>query len=295
MGSLSLAPDGRTLAVRVGPVDRITAPALCDLDSPKLSSRLLAPDDSSRIEWLATLVTRPGRPWRRSRRPPRPEGPRDRPARPALAPADPRRVRGELRRLPSPPPDRPDGPAALQPAVRRPAGRAPGGRPARRGPAVLRLPPRGLLRRPGLARRDGAPGRHPRPPGEAPGHPGADLHRPGPGRPARRTASYLKEIERRPARRIEWAVDGYRITEAEPVDGQGWPEYLEWRASQVQAQLLDEGPDHHVNPDAPKFNFGFDPGLPRNNPAFPDRPLFIEEIPPRPRPNRPPPGGNPRR
>ncbi len=56
MGSLSLSPDGRTLAARVGPVAHLSAPALCDLESSDLRSRLIAPDDSSRVEWIASLV-----------------------------------------------------------------------------------------------------------------------------------------------------------------------------------------------------------------------------------------------
>ena len=57
MGSLSISPDGSTLAARVGAIDRLGAPALCDLESPDLRSRLIAPDDASRVEWIATLVT----------------------------------------------------------------------------------------------------------------------------------------------------------------------------------------------------------------------------------------------
>ena len=56
MGSLSLSPDGQTLAARVGAIDRITAPALCDVERRDRRIRLIAPDDASRIEWVATLV-----------------------------------------------------------------------------------------------------------------------------------------------------------------------------------------------------------------------------------------------
>ena len=51
--ALARRPDPR----RPGRAGRpAPAPALCDLESPDLRSRLIAPDDASRIEWIATLV-----------------------------------------------------------------------------------------------------------------------------------------------------------------------------------------------------------------------------------------------
>ncbi len=56
VGSLSLSPDGRTLALRVGTSEQLSSPVLCDLESSDLKSRLVAPDDSARLEWIATLT-----------------------------------------------------------------------------------------------------------------------------------------------------------------------------------------------------------------------------------------------
>ena len=55
-GSLSLSPDGRTLAARVGSSERLLAPVLTDLEAGDLKARLVAPDDSARLEWIATLT-----------------------------------------------------------------------------------------------------------------------------------------------------------------------------------------------------------------------------------------------
>lgn len=56
IGSLSFSPDGKTLAARVGPVDQLAAPLLCDTESSELEVRLIAPDDSTRLDWIATLI-----------------------------------------------------------------------------------------------------------------------------------------------------------------------------------------------------------------------------------------------
>ncbi len=56
VGSLSMSPDGRTLAARVGSQDQLSSPVLCDLEASDLKSRLVAPDDPARLEWIATLI-----------------------------------------------------------------------------------------------------------------------------------------------------------------------------------------------------------------------------------------------
>ena len=56
VGSLACSPDGRTLAARSGTTSAPGYPIFCDTESPDLRSRLVAPDDSARIEWIATLT-----------------------------------------------------------------------------------------------------------------------------------------------------------------------------------------------------------------------------------------------
>ncbi len=56
VGSLSFSPDGRTLAARVGAADHLSSPIFCDTDAPEPKTRLVAPDDSCRLEWIATLT-----------------------------------------------------------------------------------------------------------------------------------------------------------------------------------------------------------------------------------------------
>ena len=56
VGSLSFSPDGRTLAARSGTTDSQGYPVVCDTESADLRSRLIAPDDSARLEWIATLT-----------------------------------------------------------------------------------------------------------------------------------------------------------------------------------------------------------------------------------------------
>jgi Tol biopolymer transport system component len=54
LGALAVSPTGLTLAVRVGPPDILSPPALCDPESRELT--LIAPDDAARAEWIGTLV-----------------------------------------------------------------------------------------------------------------------------------------------------------------------------------------------------------------------------------------------
>ena len=300
MGSLSLSPDGRTLAARVGSIDRISAPALCDLDSTDLRSRLLAPDDSSRIEWIATLVTAA-----RATLAALPTASTDpnvpstaRLDRPTMLP-----ILGEFEA---------NSEAAFRLRRIGKMGRPLCDRPANAPPAdpevAILLDEARLFfdyllenHTAALASLDVLEGR-----AETPDRRtrllairGQIYIAQGKVDRAMHTASYLKELERKPARRIEWTIDGYKVTDTEPIAGQGWPEYLAWRASQVRAMLHDEGPEDHPNPDAPRVNFGFDPVMPRGNLVFPDRPFLIDVIPPqdpaerrvpppRPRPNREP-------
>ena len=56
VGSLSFSPDGRTLAARVGTEDHLSAPVLYDTEGGEPKTRLVAPDDPARLEWIAILV-----------------------------------------------------------------------------------------------------------------------------------------------------------------------------------------------------------------------------------------------
>ncbi len=292
MGSLSLSPDGQTLAVRVGSIDRISAPALCDLYSNDQRSRLLAPDDTSRIEWIATLVAA---------------------------------ARGTLAALPTASTD-PKVPATAR--LDRPTLLPILGEFEWNSQASYRLRKIGRMGRPLCDRPAEAP---PAAPEVAAlldearlffdylkedysaalasleildgrdGSPDVKTRllavraqiaiAQGKVERAQHTATYLKELEPRPARRVEWTSEGYKVTDTEPVAGQGWPEYLTWRASQVHALLHDEGPENHINPDNPRLNFD-EPGFPRGDPFVPDRQFFNE--PRRPPPDRPLPGDIPR-
>ena len=55
MGGLSVSPAGKKLALRLGPPDVASLPAVLDLDTEKLT--LLVPDDDARLEWLATIIS----------------------------------------------------------------------------------------------------------------------------------------------------------------------------------------------------------------------------------------------
>ena len=54
IGALAIAPGGRLLALRVGAPGYLSPPALCDLTTDRLTP--VVPDDSARVEWLATLI-----------------------------------------------------------------------------------------------------------------------------------------------------------------------------------------------------------------------------------------------
>jgi Tol biopolymer transport system component len=54
IGALALAPDGQTLALRVGSPGDLSPPALLDLTTRRFTP--LVPDDTARLAWLAGLV-----------------------------------------------------------------------------------------------------------------------------------------------------------------------------------------------------------------------------------------------
>jgi Tol biopolymer transport system component len=279
MGSLSLSPDGRTLAARVGSLDHLSAPALCDLESPDLRSRLIAPDDGSRVEWIATLL--------RSARsilaalPTAAVDPRDpskgRSQRPTLLP-----IHGEfepnseptfrLRRIgrmgrplcdrpTDAPPAGPELAAVLDEArlffdyLREDYSAAMGSLEAleaRVDSPDRRLRLLGVRAQIFLAQ--------------------GQLDRAG------QTIAYLRAHEPRPARRLESTGGRFTLT-PEPIPGRGWPDYLAARAEAVRSMLHDEGPALHVNPDALRPGPGLEPPGPRLDLLLPDRLLPIEPIP----------------
>jgi hypothetical protein len=54
IGALAVNPNNRLLALRVGPPDSLSPPALCDLTTDRVVP--LVPDDAARVEWLTTLT-----------------------------------------------------------------------------------------------------------------------------------------------------------------------------------------------------------------------------------------------
>ena len=260
MGSLSLSPDGRTLAARIGPVDRLSAPALCDLESSDLRSRLLTPDDSSRVEWIACLVASARSILAAlpvaSTEPKTPAATRiDRPnILPILTEFEPNSdPTYRLRRIGR-------------------LGRPLCDRPADAPPADPELAP--ILAEARLffdyLREDYAAALESLEALEARADTPQDrarlqvirvqifLNR-GEIERARKAIAYLKDREPGPTRRLEWAGGNYQISE-EPTTGRGWPDYLALRAESIRAMMREDGPGHHANPDNPRFNSrGLDP------------------------------------
>ncbi len=290
MGSLSISPDGSTLAARIGAIDRLGAPALCDLESQEPRTRLIAPDDASRIEWIATLVT----------------AARSILASLPTASADPK----------SPSSSRLDRPSLL-PIL---------GEFDPNSEQVIRLRKIGKLGRPLCDRPASAPAAEPdvvalidearlffdylsdnySPALKALETLEARVETPeqracllsvraqiylaqGQVDRAGETISFLRSLVRKPAKRIEWNGMGYELTAVDSPrgEGQGWPDYLAWRASKVREILHEDGADFHFNPDGPRVNFGFDPFAPRVNPLFPDRPFLNQPMIPQGPGNRP--------
>jgi WD40-like Beta Propeller Repeat len=279
MGSLSLSPDRRTLAARIGSIDRLAAPALCDLESPDLRTWLIAPDDESRVEWIATLVGAArtilaGLPTP-STDPKDPSAPRV--ERPTLLP-----VLGEFE-------------ASSEPTYRlRRIGRM--GRPLCDRPAEAAPPSPELaaildearlffdyLREDysaalgsleALEERSETPDRRFRLLGVraqiflAQGK----LDRAG------QTIAYLLEQDPKPSLRLEATGAGYALT-AEPLPGRGWPTYLGLKAESIRSALRDETPENNHNPDGPRPPGRFDPPALRLNLFLPDRPIGIEPAP----------------
>jgi hypothetical protein len=263
-GSLSLSPDGRYLAARVGPVDQLSPPAICEVEADRFPSRLIAPDDESRVEWVATLVsaaraiTGPGTPGK--------------PARPTLLPVANEADKGSetatrlarIGRLGRPICDRPEGSPAADPTVAAVLAEARLFFDALRGDHAAALSslealepladtPDRRLRLLGvraqlfLAR--------------------GDLDR------ASRTIAYLREVEEKPGRPVEWTSRGYVLGPASTVSG--WSAGLAAKLTEARELIKIErgGPDGHPNPDNPT------PDLLRPDPA-----RFLRSTPPRPTP-----------
>ena len=218
-------PIGRTLAARIGSIDRLSAPAFCDLESPDLRTWLIAPDDESRVEWIATLVAlgpddprRPARPLDRPQEPPR---------RPASSGPRSCRSRANSRRTPS----RPTGSGGSAGWAARSATGRPRPRPPR--PSSPRSSTRPACSSTTSARitpRPWAPSRRWR---SGPTRPigGSACSGSGPRSSWRRarldragqTIAYLREQDPKPAHRLEATGSGYKLT-AEPLPGRGWPD-----------------------------------------------------------------------
>ena len=112
---------------------------------------------------------------------------------------------------------------------------------------------------------------------------------------ASRSIAFLRDLDPRPARRIEWDGAEYRLTDPDRPRGShhpGWPDYLAWRVSKAREVLHDDGAGVRFNPDAPRPNLGFEPFNIRGLPIVPERPLFADPVPPQVPANRP--GGLPR-
>ncbi|WP_435006023.1 biopolymer transporter Tol [Tundrisphaera lichenicola] len=272
MGSLSLSPDGRILAARVGPIDRLSAPALCDLESPDLRSRLIAPDDESRVEWIATLVQaarlilanlppaslEPSNPSAR------------RIERPTLLPvlgefegnSEPtfrlRRIGRMGRPLCNRPEDAPAASAELREILDE----------ARLFFDYLQEDYSAALKSlEALEGQAATPERRFRLLGVR-----AQIYlAQGRVEQAGRTIAYLKDRERKPSLRIEATGAGYALS-PELDSFQGWPEYLETRALVIRAILHDEPLEPHFNPDAPRPMSPFDAPELNLNQIFRDPP-----------------------
>jgi hypothetical protein len=54
LGAISVCPTNRKLAFRAGVADMLASPAICDPEDEHV--RMLTPDDSARVEWVALLV-----------------------------------------------------------------------------------------------------------------------------------------------------------------------------------------------------------------------------------------------
>ena len=252
MGSLSLSPDGRTLAARVGTTDRLSAPALCDLESNDLRTRLIAPDDSTRVEWIATLV--------RSARLILGALPAAGSDRPTILP-----VLGEF-----------EANSEILHRLRR-IGRA--GRPLCDRPASL--PPASpelaalldearlffdYLRRDYGAALDSLETLEAR--AETPDRRSRLLSvraqlflAQGMHDRAAHAVDYLRDRQPRPRFRLEVAGGKFSLT-PETIPGRGWPDYLRSKVEAARVADQDVPTEPHLNPDAPRGPEGFElPGI----------------------------------
>ena len=280
MGSLSLSPDNRTLAARIGSSDRLSPPALCDLESSDQRSRLIAPDDNSRVEWVATLLTS-ARVILSSL--PTASGDPKVPAssrlnRPSLLP-----ILGEfevnsemvfrLRRIGKMGRPLCDRPADAPPPTPEVASILDEARlffdylGENYSAALSSLEP--------LIEKAETPDRRVR----LLGIRAQIFIAQGKIDRAGQTIAFLRELERKSPRALEWDGSHYVWTGPEATVNRDWPDYLAWRASAVRSMLHEDAPDNLKDVEAPRANFNFDAVLPRANPIFPDRP-FNEPMPP---------------
>ena len=280
MGSLAISPDGSTLAARIGPAGRLNAPALCDLEAADLRARLIAPDDPSRIEWIATLVGA---------------------------------ARSILASLPTPSAD-PKSPSSA--SIVRPTLLPILGEFDANSEQTSRLRRIGKLGRPLCDRPADAPPAGPGITGLldearlffdylAEDHTAAlrslEILEGGLRAPERRAAlqsvraqiflakgqfdradraiAFLAGFDRKPARTIEWDGAGYHWAQGEAPRPSGWPAYLATRAAKVREALAGDGEGLFFNPDAPRPDPNLDPFNGRFNQGLPDRPFLNDPAP----------------
>lgn len=294
VGSLALTPDGQTLAARVGGPDQLSAPLLCDLASGEPKTRLIAPDDSTRLEWIEiltrtarTILAKVARPRVRVAGEPLALD------RPTILPLASELVHdqeslGRLRRigrLGRPLCDRPAEAADASPAVRQVIDEARLFFDYLREdyPAAL-----GDLER--LERAADAPDRRL----AMLGLRAQILVNQGRIGPARRIITYLDRLEGDAPRRVEWAGGRYELTpEARP--DRGWPRFLAEAAAKPPAPADDAGRvGPRVNPMPMRNPPLFEPEPPPQFRLAPPFQLPIEPpFPPR-RPSPPPPQSLPR-
>ena len=298
VGSLSCSPDGRTLAARSGSTSSLGYPVFCDTESPDLRSRLVAPDDSARLEWIATLTRAArliiaGLPSTSIR----PDAHRPRSVeRPTLLPVQSEfaanaeashRLR-RIGRMGRPLCDRAPESGNLDPATRRIFDEA------RLFFDYLREDYGSALIT--LADLEGT--------AETPDHRVALLTiraqilvNQGQTAAAKRVIAFLERIEGPPTRRVEWTGLAYKLTEI-PEAGRGWPRFLAEAvvilgAEASDPQRTDDNLEPNLDRNLPLFRppLPFGPGL-ILPPGDLEPPAFQQPIRRRPRPR---PGAMPNR
>ncbi|HEV3163307.1 MAG TPA: biopolymer transporter Tol, partial [Isosphaeraceae bacterium] len=255
VGALSVAPVGKRLALRVGPPDLLSPPALCNLDRDELLTPLV-PDDDARLEWIATIVSA-ARAIIVSQIPaPGIDGQTIERATLLPSPGEvSNQNEGQHRLFRLAKVGRPlcDRPAGSPPADAELQGRLDEARLffdylLHRYPAALEAleaveqrttDPHHRLRL--LALR-------------AQIYLGlADLER------ARATIGYLQSVQSRPPQRFEVTPDGRAVLTADPEPSRRWPDFLAERALALQRGLEPgDEPADNGNPDAPQPGLGLD-------------------------------------